>query len=189
MKIFKQSIVGEYVYHMYVNVDYQFSEHILKADKETWDVASYRFKDNKIVEHYTPLGSGWKVGENSLALFLNDPKVIREEVDSLTTSNSLMKKALIFVPKENSFINKTYSNVTKKAFETDFIPEINRGGLVAWPAENGFHPLAVTCSCKGVFGGSSGCTNPTCQFIGGFCQSNTECKKTDMLSVCSCKAN
>ncbi|MGF9814243.1 hypothetical protein [Bacillus sp. BS98] len=186
MKLFKLSIVGESVYHMYVNVDNQFSEHIIQADKETWDVASYRFKDNEIVEQFTNLGSGWKIGENNLAIKLNDPKTIQEEVDSLTSSNDLVRKALIFVPKGNSFVNRTYLNETKQVFDNDFIPEIKRGGLVAWPAECGFHPLAVTCSCKGFFGGGS-CTSPTCNVVLGICQSNPECKKTDMTSVCSCQ--
>ncbi|MGF4041194.1 hypothetical protein [Bacillus subtilis] len=187
MKILKLSISGDLVYHTYVNVDNQFADNISKADQEAWKVASYRFKDNKIVEEFTYLGYGWKVSENNIAIKLNNPKIIRKEVEALSSSDSLKRKALIFVPKVNTKIEKAYLHEAKETFDNDFIPEIKKAGLVAWPAEYGFHPLTVTCSCKGIFGGSSGCTNPTCNVVLGFCQSNSECKKTDMTSICSCQ--
>jgi len=186
VKIFKLSVVGDFVYQMYVYVDEEFSNNIMQAEKETWSVASYRFKDNKIVESYDVLGSGWKIDNNTIGIKLNNPQIIRKEVDLLTNSNSLMRKALIFVSKTSPTVKKSYLNESKEVFDRDFVPEIKKGGLVAWPGEHGFHPLTITCTCKGFFGGESGCTHPTCNVVLGNCQDNSNCKRTDSTSSCNC---
>lgn len=186
MGIYKMSIVGDRVFHMYVKIDKRFSNNIMKAQNDTWDVISYRIKDNKTVEDYTPLGSGWKIGDNHLAVELTDSSMLTNEIEYLTNSNPLSKKALIFISKGIFLFTQDFLNATKKTFDENFIPEIISSGFVAWPEEMGYYTKVLSCTCKGVFGGTSGCTSPQCNVVLGICQSNPDCKKTDLTSICSC---
>lgn len=191
MKIYKCALVGDVRFNFCVEVDEDLSKNVPESSGEHWNVASWRMSEcDQFVEYFSEIGTGWKISESQLAIKLNDnfKSSIDQEWSLLTSRDRLTRRALLFLPKDSLLIKSDYIRVEKKDFVNAIQPLVQTNGLVAFPIEYGFSPLATSCTCKAFFGCTTGCcTNPSCNVVIGICQSNSNCRKVDRFSSCACR--
>jgi hypothetical protein len=161
--------------------------------KATLSAATYRLTaDSTKCAAFQHVGQAFKASATQLGLLLD--KSVQETsklvAERLNSSDALKRHALLFYPQKTRDAELSFSDKLVKDFAETMQPRIDNGGLIAYPVQMGFSPLATTCKCKSFFGCTTDCcTNPTCEVspIGSFCNSNDDCKKVDVLSACSCQ--
>jgi hypothetical protein len=189
----KVSLVGDTAFDLFTRIEGSFIENIQKVETgEQWDVVSFRLSsDNTLVEHFEVVGSGYRISDDHVAVLLNDKSQFFHLRERLTSFDSDLKRALVFVHKNYNLIAKEFiqNPLTKVDLDRELGDEVISSGLIFFLEESGFNSLATSCSCKGFFGGTSGCSSASCTVVVGFCQSNENCKSTDKWTSCSCRSN
>ena len=182
-------VSGDYVSITVAEVDSEAFARIAVDEQPTLQAASYRLSaDHKSCEAFAPIGRATKISDTQLAIQLDDKSrgdanLIAER---FATADDLQRQAIMLLPGATTPQNHAGTSIAD--FAASVQPQIDAGGLIAYPVSLGVQPKAVTCKCKAFFGCTSGCcTNPTCKVIIGICQSNSACKKVDLTSNCSCR--
>lgn len=155
----------------------------------TWDAISYRLNESETaVEAFEKIGVAYRVGHAHIGISL-DENLGTKSLEAIRSTDPKTRHAIMLLPKGSEKSRTNFLGMDKGEFTNSIRTEIRSKGMVVFPAALGRTALVTTCSCKGFFGGSSGCTSPTCTVspIGSFCNSNPDCKKTDLTSVCSCQ--
>lgn len=183
-------VVGDYIMTSVVEVDAQLFNKIPSSKEPTLSAATYRLTaDHTNVEAYNPIGQALKISDTQIAIILDKKLKASANLlsETLNTGDELKRHAVLFyIPKLNES-SLEFTGKPANKFIAEIQPRISNGGLVAYPVNIGIRPFLTSCTCKAFFGCTTGCcTSPSCKAIIGICQSNSECKKVDSLSNCSC---
>jgi hypothetical protein len=188
---YKVSLVGDMGLDLFARIDADLAKNIEKMGVgEHWDVVSYRLsEDETYIEHFESIGSGFVISDDHIAVALNNKGQITQQNTRLTSTEPSLRRALMFLRKESGLAKRDFTSTrfSKDNFSREIEEELTNSGLVVMLEETGFKSLAVTCSCKGFWGSTSGCTSATCTVVLGYCQENPDCKRTDMISACACR--
>ena len=184
-------VAGDYVSTSVVEVDSELFDKLPVETEPKMSAASYRLKaDHGSCEDYAPVGKAFKASDTQLAIVLDSKAKGTAHLlaERLTTADSLHRHAILIFASKTNDDSLSFAGKTITEFAGAIQPRVDAGGLIAYPVDLGVRPLATTCKCKSFFGCTSGCcTDPTCNVVVGFCQSNSDCKKVDLTSSCSCQ--
>jgi len=155
-----------------------------------WDAVSFRLNESEnSVEAFEKIGVAYLVGKSHIGISLDDNQKAAKSLELISSSDPKLRHAIMLLPKGSEKARTDFAGKGKGDFTDAIRSEVRSKGMVMFPTTVGRTAFATTCACKGFFGGTSGCTSPTCTVspIGTFCNSNPDCKKTDLTSVCSCQ--
>ncbi|MDZ4850149.1 MAG: hypothetical protein SGI77_12765 [Pirellulaceae bacterium] len=184
-------VAGDYVSTSVIEVNADLFDKLPTSKEATLSAATYRLTaDHKTCEAYNSVGHALKVSDTQIAIVLDEKTKGTSHLlaENLNTADPLKRHAILLYPPKPNDPTLAFAGQSVTDFSAAVQPRIDDGGLVAYPVDVGVRPLAVTCTCKAFFGCTSGCcTSPSCNVVVGTCQSNSDCKKVDTFSDCSCR--
>ncbi|MGL4420157.1 MAG: hypothetical protein ACRCZF_05805, partial [Gemmataceae bacterium] len=180
-------LAGDKVFTSCVEVPYDLAKNLPTGNKaeQKWEAVMYRLSDKNKVESFSVLGDATYVSPTQIGVEVHkDAKMQLKECEELLSPNDVAKRhAVMLLPKGSAKAKVNFVGYEHADFEKELAPTVKEGGLILVPVQLGVTARATTCTCKAFFGCTTGCcTNPTCNVVVGFCQSNSDCKKMDTFS-------